>query len=65
MTDAETLHARRWWTLGVLCLTGAVAVHAETVVIEADGYVDVVAGRIVTPGVIVVEGVAITEEFRA
>jgi imidazolonepropionase-like amidohydrolase len=47
-------HARR--ALGVLCLTGAVAVHAETVVIEADGYVDVVAGRIVTPGVIVVDG---------
>src|ERR1700737_1818986 len=21
MTDAEALHARRWWTLGVLCLS--------------------------------------------
>jgi imidazolonepropionase-like amidohydrolase len=29
---------------------------AETVVIEADGYVDVVAGRVVSPAVIVVDG---------
>jgi len=21
MTDAATIHARRWWTLGVLCLS--------------------------------------------
>jgi imidazolonepropionase-like amidohydrolase len=47
-------HARR--TLGLFCLAAAFAVHAETVVIEADGYVDVVAGRVVSPAVIVVEG---------
>ena len=42
--------------LGLFCLSAAFAVHAETVVLEADGYVDVVAGRIVSPAVIVVEG---------
>ena len=47
-------HASR--ALGLVCLSAAFAVHAETVVIEADGYVDVVAGRIVSPAVIVVEG---------
>jgi len=47
-------HARR--ALCVLFLSAACAVHAETLVIEADGYVDVVAGRIVSPAVIVVEG---------
>jgi imidazolonepropionase-like amidohydrolase len=47
-------HARL--ALGLLWLTGALAVHAETVMIEADGYVDVVAGRIVSPGIVVVEG---------
>ena len=47
-------HARR--ALCVLFLSAACAVHAETLVIEADGYVDVVAGRVVSPAVIVVEG---------
>ena len=47
-------HVRR--ALGLACLSAVFAVHAETVVIEADGYVDVVAGRIVSPAVIVVEG---------
>ena len=47
-------HARR--ALCVLFLSAACAVHAETFVIEADGYVDVVAGRVVSPAVIVVEG---------
>ena len=41
----------------VLCgLSAAFAVHAESVVVEAGGYVDVVAGRIVSPAVVVVEG---------
>ena len=41
----------------VLCgLSAAFAAHAETLVLEADGYVDVVAGRVVSPAVIVVEG---------
>ena len=48
------LHVRR--ALGLFCLSAAFAVHAETVVIEADGYVDVVAGRLVSPAVIVVDG---------
>jgi imidazolonepropionase-like amidohydrolase len=39
--------------LGVLC---AAQSRAEPVVIEADGYVDVVAGRVVRPAVVVVEG---------
>ena len=42
--------------LGLSCLFAALAVHAETLVVEADGYVDVVAGRVVTPAVIVIEG---------
>jgi len=40
-------------TLGALAYSSA---HAETVVIEAERYLDVVAGRIVSPAVIVVEG---------
>ncbi|HEU4517220.1 MAG TPA: amidohydrolase family protein, partial [Steroidobacteraceae bacterium] len=48
------LHLRR--ALGLVCLSAAFAVHAETVVVEADGYVDVVAGRVVSPAVIVIEG---------
>jgi imidazolonepropionase-like amidohydrolase len=48
------LYLRR--ALGLVCLSAAFAVHAETVVIEADGYVDVVAGRVVSPAVIVIEG---------
>jgi imidazolonepropionase-like amidohydrolase len=39
--------------LGMLAISGAVA---EPVIIEADGYLDVVAGRIVSPAIIVVEG---------
>ncbi len=39
----------------VACLVASPA-RAETVVVEADGYVDVVAGRVVSPAVIVVEG---------
>ena len=39
--------------LGLLVVTGA---GAEPLVLEADGYLDVVAGRIVRPAVIVVEG---------
>ena len=38
------------------CLVVAPPSLAETVVLEADGYLDVVAGRIVTPAVIVIEG---------
>ncbi len=38
------------------CLVLAPPALAETVVLEADGYLDVVAGRIVTPAVIVIEG---------
>ena len=37
-------------------LLAAAAVHAETVVIEADGYLDVVAGRIVRPAILVIDG---------
>ena len=45
-------------SLPVLALAGLIATPAwaETVVVEADGYVDVVAGRVVSPAVIVVEG---------
>jgi imidazolonepropionase-like amidohydrolase len=39
-----------------LCALAAFVAHAEPVVIEADGYVDVVAGRLVSPAVIVVDG---------
>lgn len=38
------------------CLVVASPALAETVVLEADGYLDVVAGRIVAPAVIVIEG---------
>jgi len=38
------------------CLVVAAPALAESVVLEADGYLDVVAGRVVTPAVIVVEG---------
>jgi imidazolonepropionase-like amidohydrolase len=41
--------------LAVACLAASPG-RAETVVVEADGYVDVVAGRVVSPAVIVVEG---------
>jgi imidazolonepropionase-like amidohydrolase len=37
-------------------LLAAAAARAETVVIEADGYVDVAAGRVVRPAVLVVDG---------
>jgi hypothetical protein len=40
----------------VLACLAAMPARAETVVVEADGYVDVVAGRIVWPARIVVEG---------
>ena len=39
-----------------LALIAAFAARAETVVVEADGYLDVVAGRIVRPAVVVVDG---------
>ena len=42
-----------WLAVG---LFAGVTARAETVVIEADGYVDVVAGRVVRPAVLVVEG---------
>jgi imidazolonepropionase-like amidohydrolase len=35
------------WIAAVACLFAATAVRAEPIVIEADGYVDVVAGRVV------------------
>ncbi|HWN07487.1 MAG TPA: amidohydrolase family protein [Steroidobacteraceae bacterium] len=41
---------------GLLGLLAAFAGSAEPVVVEADGYVDVVAGRVVSPAVIVVDG---------
>jgi imidazolonepropionase-like amidohydrolase len=44
------------WIAAVACLFAATAVRAEPIVIEADGYVDVVAGRVVRPAVIVVDG---------
>ncbi|HEY8264950.1 MAG TPA: amidohydrolase family protein [Steroidobacteraceae bacterium] len=40
----------------ILVCASVVAAHAEPVVIEADGYLDVVAGRVVRPAVIVVDG---------
>ncbi len=40
----------------IACLVIAPSALAETVVLEADGYLDVVVGRIVTPAVIVIEG---------
>ena len=42
--------------LAAFAALAALAAHAEPVVIEADGYLDVVAGRIVRPAVIVVDG---------
>lgn len=44
------------WRAAALALVAAFAAHAEPVVLEADGYLDVVAGRIVRPAVIVVDG---------
>jgi imidazolonepropionase-like amidohydrolase len=43
-------------TAAALCVLAAFVARAEPVVIEADGYVDVVAGRLVSPAVIVVDG---------
>ncbi len=45
-------------SLAALALASLAAwpVWAETVIVEADGYVDVVAGRVVKPAVIVVDG---------
>ena len=48
------------WAVAVLGLLAACAGRAETIVLEADAYVDVVAGRVVSPAVIVVEGERIT-----
>jgi len=39
-----------------LALVTAFAAHADPVVVEADGYLDVVAGRIVRPAVVVIDG---------
>jgi imidazolonepropionase-like amidohydrolase len=44
------------WRAALLALVALPAAGAEPVVLEADGYLDVVAGRIVRPAVIVVEG---------
>ena len=44
------------WRAAVLGLLAVGTAGAEPLVIEADGYLDVVAGRIVSPAVIVVEG---------
>ena len=44
------------WAVALSCLFAAFAGGAEPVVIEADGYLDVVAGRVVRPAVIVVDG---------
>jgi imidazolonepropionase-like amidohydrolase len=44
------------WAVALSCLFAAFASGAEPIVIEADGYVDVVAGRVVSPAVIVVDG---------
>src|SRR5262245_15407613 len=44
----------------MLAPLGAATSRAETVIIEADGYVDVVAGRVVRPAVVVVDGDRIT-----
>ena len=44
------------WAAALLGSLAALAGRAEPVVIEADGYVDVVAGRVVSPAVIVVDG---------
>ncbi len=43
-------------SVALTCLFAAFACGAEPIVVEADGYVDVVAGRLVSPAVIVVEG---------
>ncbi len=45
-----------FWRAAALGLFAVATAGAEPVVIEADGYLDVVAGRIVSPAVIVVEG---------
>ena len=42
--------------LALLGIFAAFAGRAEPVVVEADGYVDVVAGRVVSPAVVVVDG---------
>src|SRR5688572_21232372 len=44
------------WAAALLGSLAALAGRAEPVVVEADGYVDVVAGRVVSPAVIVVDG---------
>ena len=44
------------WRAAALALLAVATAGAEPLVIEADGYLDVVAGRIVSPAVIVVEG---------
>ncbi len=44
------------WRAAVLGLLAVGTAGADPLVIEADGYLDVVAGRIVSPAVIVVEG---------
>jgi imidazolonepropionase-like amidohydrolase len=42
--------------LAAVAALAALAAHAEPVVIEADGYLDVVAGKVVRPALIVVDG---------
>jgi imidazolonepropionase-like amidohydrolase len=42
--------------LGAALATAGVAAAAETIVVEAGGYLDVAAGRVVSPGVVVIEG---------
>ncbi len=39
----------------LLCILAGNSVHADTIVIEADSYLDVVQGKLVSPAVIVVE----------
>jgi hypothetical protein len=48
------IHAR--WIPVLLGLLAALPARAEPVVVEADAYLDVVGGRIVSPAVVVVEG---------
>jgi hypothetical protein len=50
------LRAGRRVAAAALLAVAASGAAAETWVIEADGYVDVVAGRVVRPAVVVVDG---------
>jgi len=56
LTKGSSYMRHASWRAAALAFIASFAAHAETVVIVADGYLDVVAGRVVRPAVIVVDG---------